>query len=431
MKSLIFLGLLLPVWGWTADMTWNEILILAEKENTSLKTARQELEAAQMNEGVAMKGYLPTLRGNVSATRTGSRSGAGAIVSNGVLINSSASSSITDNYVAALNLNQNIFNGLRDQERLHQAEWRSKNKYWTLVRAKSDLSYNLKEAFANLQYAQEYVELTDDIIGRRESNYKLVSLRYENGRENKGSVLLSEAYLEQARFDNIQARDSLIVARRKLFSLVNRDGFDEYQVKGEVPLPAIGYSEDVIVNLATETPDYNQAFTLEQVADKEIDIARGSFFPSLDLTGNVTRQDQSFFPNNQRERWSVALTLTVPIFDGMGDYSTLKAATFTKYAADATKRTTYLNLIPQIKLAQNTARQSDIKLKVDTKFRDATSTRAEISRAKYNNGLLTFEDWDIIESDLIQKQITYLQSKRDRVIKYAAFEKAIGKGALP
>lgn len=429
-RKFLLLSFLFPGIAFGATLTWNEVLNLAEKENTSLRTAKQELEAAQMNEGVAMKGYLPTLRGNVSATRTGSRGGAGAIVSNGVILNS-ASSNISDNYLAALNLTQNLFNGLKDKERLDQAEWRSKNKFWALERAKSDLSYNLKEAFANLVYAQEYVDLTKDIIGRRESNFKLVSLRYENGRENKGSVLLSEAYLEQARFDNVQAEDALKVARRKLFSLFNRDGFDEYEVAGDVPLPPIGYSEDVISNLATETPDYNMAFTVEQVADKDIGIARANFFPTLDLTGNVTRQDQSFFPNNQRERWSVALTLTVPIFDGLGDYSATKAATFTKYAADATKRTTYLNLIPQIKLAQNTARQSDIKLRVDSKFKDATTTRAEISRAKYNNGLLSFEDWDIIESDLIQKQITYLQSKRDRVIKYAAFEKVIGKGALP
>jgi hypothetical protein len=41
------------------------------------------------------------------------------------------------------------------------------------------------------------------------------------------------------------------------------------------------------------------------------------------------------------------------------------------------------------------------KTKVDNSFWEAASTRARIARQKYNNGLLTFEDWDVIENDLI------------------------------
>lgn len=431
MRIVLFVGLVLASGqSFSAALTWNDVLNLAVKENTSLSQAQQQYQAAQENVHVARRGYLPSIRANISATRTGSKSGSGAIVSNGVILNSS-SSSISTNYLAALNLNQNIFNGFEDQSKVDQAEWRMKNSFWTLERVKSDLSFNLKEAFSNLTYAQEYLDLTDDIIERRESNYKLVSIRYENGRENKGSVLLSEAYLEQAKLDNIAAQDALRVARSKLLSYLNRDGFDDYVATGETPLPNINIKEGEIANLATETPDYNQAVATEKVAQKEVVIARSAFLPSLDLTGNVTRQDQSFMPSNDNERWSVALNLSIPIFDGFADYSATKAAVFSKYAAAEQKRTTFLTLVPQIKQAQTLARQSDIKFSVDTKFKQASATRAEISRIKYNNGLLTFEDWDIIENELITRQITYLQSKRDRVIKYATFEKVTGKGSIP
>ena len=431
MNIVLFVGLtLVPCLGWTAALTWNDVLNLAVKENTSLSQAQQQYYAAQENVQVARRGYLPSIRANISATRTGSRGSGGAIVSNGVILNS-GSSSITTNYLAALNLNQNIFNGFEDESKIDQAEWKVKNSFWNLERVKADLSYNLKQAFANLIYAQEYLNLTDDIIERRESNYKLVSIRYDNGRENKGSVLLSEAYLEQAKLDSIAAQDALRVARSTLLSYLNRDGFDDYLATGETPLANINIKEGEIANLATETPDYNQAVATEKVAQKDVTIARSAFLPSLDLTGNVTRQDQSFMPTRDNERWSLALTLSIPIFDGLADYSATKAAVFSKYAAQEQKRTTFLTLVPQIKQAQTLARQSDIKFNVDTKFKKASSTRAEISRIKYNNGLLTFEDWDIIENELITRQITYLQSKRDRVIRYAAFEKVIGKGSIP
>jgi outer membrane protein len=71
------------------------------------------------------------------------------------------------------------------------------------------------------------------------------------------------------------------------------------------------------------------------------------------------------------------------------------------------------------------------KLKVDQAFLDAAKTRADIARTKYNNGLMTFENWDIIENDLIQRQKSFLQSQRDRVVAEAAWEQAQGKGVIP
>ena len=71
------------------------------------------------------------------------------------------------------------------------------------------------------------------------------------------------------------------------------------------------------------------------------------------------------------------------------------------------------------------------KMEVDRAFSEATLAREKIARAKYNNGLLTFDNWDIIENDLINRQKASLQSQRDRVIAEAAWEQAQGKGVIP
>jgi outer membrane protein TolC len=71
------------------------------------------------------------------------------------------------------------------------------------------------------------------------------------------------------------------------------------------------------------------------------------------------------------------------------------------------------------------------KLAVDEEFAAAAQLRAEIARSKYNNGLLSFENWDIIENDLIARQRALLASRRDRVIAEAAWQQAIGQSDLP
>ena len=70
------------------------------------------------------------------------------------------------------------------------------------------------------------------------------------------------------------------------------------------------------------------------------------------------------------------------------------------------------------------------KLKVDQKFEQASLLRSQIGRQKYNNGMMSFEDWDKIESELIDRQKTALTSKKDILINESAWEKAKGQGVL-
>ena len=65
-----------------------------------------------------------------------------------------------------------------------------------------------------------------------------------------------------------------------------------------------------------------------------------------------------------------------------------------------------------------------------TEFLAAADLRAEIARTQYTTGLLSFEDWDLIENDLIDNQKAMLASLRDAVLAEAAWEQTLGKGAL-
>lgn len=430
-KKILLLCLCLTKTLPAVTISWDQYVKLAATANPSLESAKKDWLALQENEGVALAAFLPKLSAQTSYTRAGSVSNAasagGGIVQNGVIVSSGSAGQISQNYLASLVLSQNIFAGFRDKSRLEQSEWRSKTSFWNYSSVKATLSYSLKEAFAALAYAQEQVELSEIILERRESNFSLVQVRFQNGRENKGSVLLSEAYREQAKLDLVRAKDALIVAQIKFKTLMNKDHLDDVKVEGEVPLIPLIENAD-FEKLALETPAYNRSFAQEMAANEEITIARSAFVPSLDLSSNVTRQGPSYFPEN--ERWNMALTLTVPLFDGFKDVSSIDSAVLTKYSFEAQRRSTLLDLLPKLRDAQNQAKQGDIKYQVDLKFQQAAATRAEIARAKYNNGLLTFEDWDIIEQDLIARQNTFLQSKRDRIIRYANWENQLGRGSI-
>jgi hypothetical protein len=57
---------------------------------------------------------------------------------------------------------------------------------------------------------------------------------------------------------------------------------------------------------------------------------------------------------------------------------------------------------------------------------EAEQLRAEISTSKYKQGLLSYEDWDIIESNLINQGKTHLQRRRTAEIEQARWKNALG-----
>ena len=68
--------------------------------------------------------------------------------------------------------------------------------------------------------------------------------------------------------------------------------------------------------------------------------------------------------------------------------------------------------------------------KVDQTFVEAARVRAEIGRSKYNTGLLSFEEWEIIESDLVTREKAALASQNNRVSAEATWEQSQGRGLI-
>jgi outer membrane protein TolC len=159
-------------------------------------------------------------------------------------------------------------------------------------------------------------------------------------------------------------------------------------------------------------------------------VARADFFPTLSLNGSLGNQGSYLYPD-QVDYWKVGVNLSLPLFNGGKDYYSTRSAIEARTAADANRIGVSRDLRAKLEQAFATYRESAAKLQVDASFREAALVRAEIARRQYNNGLSTFTDWDLIESDLIARQKNYLQSRRDRVLSEAAWDQAQGIGAIP
>ncbi len=405
---LIILSLIFLNSAFAEDLTWQDCLKEVLNKNPELVTAQKSVQASESQVKAARSNYFPQLSASLEYARGNS-------------------SGITDDqYLASLNASQNIFNGLQDQTRLRQSRADQRSAELALVNAEAKIRNDLVVAFEGLIYAEDFRKMIQEAVHRREENLKLVTLRFESGRENKGSVLLSQANLGQAKFDELQASHALEVAQSQLLKVLGRESESQIQRSGNIPIETPPPQPPNFQDLATQTPDYQLAVTKEMSAQAAVALSKGAFYPSLNLVGSVGKQGPDFFPKS--DRWSVGLNLSFPLFDGFKDYYLVQAAQSQYTGAEKTVQTTSLQSLVTLKQKYISWVEAAQKQLVDEAFVKAAKVRAEIARNKYNNSLQTFEEWDQIENDLILREKNFLGSQRDRVLAEASWFQAQGKG---
>lgn len=409
----------------STPLSWKQCVSLTASRNPELRSARAAAEGASLAVWSAQSGFLPTL----SASLTGFRNNTGSSSSSSST-SASSSSSRTDNYYnMSLSLSQSLFAGLQTKGARDQAIANEKASLATLKLTATNISVALRSAYSQMIYAQNYLRLTSEIIRRREDNLRMVELRFENGDENKGSVLLSKAYLKEAQWNRTQAKNAIRIAARQLLQVMGSDENSvEVEIVDDMPLTPPETTPS-FESLAIQSAEHEQAVAQAESAEAAVTIARAPLFPTLSLSGSRGESGTTFLPNNKY--WSVGLSITMNLFNGGKDYSTWRQSAASLRSSLLTRENIDKGLLVKLEQTYSAFVEAEEKHSVDLSYLEAATVRGQIGRSKYNNGLLTFENWDSIENDLIVRQKAALMSQQNRATALAAWEQAQGKGVIP
>jgi outer membrane protein TolC len=399
-------------------ITFNQAIDLAVKNNLEVQASYEAYKSSQYDKKSTRSSFFP----KISASLSYDKSNTETVTSGTSLTN--------DGYTGSLNLSQNLFNGFSDYASLKIADSNIMTSEANLQDTKAQISYDLKNAVANYTYAKDSLVLSKDILKRREDNLSMVQLRFENGRENKGSVLLSKAYLEQAKLDFFRAQNAMNISLTFLRRVLNLPEEAVVEIT-DVPtvLEKTGAEPDYNV-IIENTPTAKRFKATLANANATLESRQSGFYPSWDVNGSIGKTGDDFFPNDQKS-WKVGTSLTWSFFDGGKDYYATTSSNLLVKAAEKKLENQNLELKRVLRDSYSTFNESIQAVKVSTAFLEALKVRADISRSKYNNGLTTFDDWDIIENDLITRQKDYTTKIRDRLIAEAAWEQAQGTGVIP
>ncbi len=412
MLYLLLFNFLIQIYA-TETITWDDCVSETRVNNLQIKTAREDLSSYKYQKKALWNEYLPSVSGSLDASRGNSNT---------------STSNDTSSYSASLTARQNLFSGFSSLSKSQKAEANIESQSATYRSVKADVSYDLWQAFSLVLYAQDYIKLSEENIKRRKDNLDLVQLRFEGGMENKGSYLLSKAALQEAEYDQLQAQHLLQTAKQQLASVMGRKEIaEDVKITGELPLSDPEKNIN-IHSIVEQLPEHQAAVAKSKAYKADLRLARSYFYPSLDIMGQTSKFGSSWpLPNNQ---WSAMVSLSVPLFNGGRDFYSTYSADSKWSASLFEQQQTDLDLLYQLRQTYNSFLDSIEKVKVYKSFVEAAKTRAKIARSKYNTGLLSFENWDIIENDLINKEKVNIQALRDRRIAEAAWMRSQSKGVF-
>ncbi len=447
-RFCIFLVLNLSLFAYSARaeevIDWESCVKEALRNNPSLLQYEQTKTQTEDLQRAAYKDYFPQPSATLSGTKTlytytkpiiaSSANGTTTTSSTGALRRPFASVLAAPRvfgedwgqsqfYNLELDITQNIFNGFLDQETLTQLQWNTEKANADILSARVQLGSDLKNAFYSQLYAQQLIDLNQEILKRREESVRLVELRYQNGSENKGSYLRSLASFHQAKFSVDQAKRALKVAQLQMSVVLGRKYQTALLVKGDFQEDGT-VEEPVLEMVVRQHPSHLSGHAQIAAADAGIGIAKASLMPTVNFIASYLR-DGNWPPASNDV--ILGLTVTIPIDAGGFVVASVRAAAAAKASLEAQFQYTDAQLAHTIEQAYVALQDAVETLKVQAELVEASKVQVTIAQEQYKLGLISFEDWDILETDLIGDQQTLLQNRRDLALARATYESALGK----
>lgn len=373
------------------EWTWNELRKVASEGGLALDRYAIEVRAAKAQASLASAGFYPTLRANLSKTRQFDPVPVG----------------VRDTNLLTVTASQNLFSGFSDHYAAKAAaaslEIQDHQGKITNINQRK----LLRRLFDKVIYYQDAMKAAKKTLARRLQNVRIVSLRYESGRENKSALLKTEAFAEEA--------------KQEVSTLELSLGTSIFEINQILRVASVGTTDSFVPDergshLATDVdvskhPEVRA--TEGRIVKSSFDLMaqRDSWMPQVNADASFSRSGDnlSLDPKN---RYSVGLSVSMLIFDPKRSarYRELSEAVA---LASVDSAITIQRIEAEVKASEERLKASQSQLVIARKLMEAASLQSEVYRQRYTLGMISFQDWDLAESEHIKSEWEVLQAVRD------------------
>jgi outer membrane protein len=426
MKTIIFFILVI----FTTNLFSAEFLVYLEnayKSNPVLNASRENYKAVKENINISKSEFLPSISitGSQSSQQNSNRTN-----QTGVILPDNSNNTGTQ----SVSVDQKIFQGFQGYNSIKKSELESEQALLKLKNTEQKILLQSATVYYDLVYKTKNTKFNLLNVDLFERQVESDSSRLQKGEVTLTDLAQSESSLAGANAKFIAAESELLTAKSNFVRIVR------------LPAPEKIIKDNFIKNINLNFPkDLNAAFTISKkknpklllakidykISGKNVDIEKSKFSPSASV--NYTQSQNKDFSSSvdDIDKETLKATVTIPLFKGGKNYSSLKKSKFKKEQSNLLLQDTINEVKTETANAWSAYQSSESVLK---------ATQAQVKAAEIANEGITLEydsgntrtTLEVIQSRslLLDARISNARAERDFAISKFELLAVIGELTL-
>tara|TARA_B100000963_G_C22621223_1_gene670076 strand:+ start:63 stop:1373 length:1311 start_codon:yes stop_codon:yes gene_type:complete len=431
--KLFTIGLLLINFSFAQNNIWTleECVNHALENNISILQAKNSLLTAEQDIVNARGNFLPSINSNISG---------GASYGNIQLYAGEFADREFYSTSLGVGLSQNIFNGFRNINLLNQSKISLERNQFDLAKLKDDISLNVANAYLNVLFNKENLELANSQVKFSEFQVEQVKTLVDSGSEPESTLIETQATYSRDIQNLTIAENNHDLSLLTLSQLLQLpyENFDIEVIEIDTPSANLMYNDiQPILNYAME--NRNEI----KVAERDIELAKlgtkiskSAYLPNISMGygfsatanfSNLTDDDDFIDQINDNKGHSVNMNISIPIFNRNQTKAQVKKSKIQEETINLALDQVKINLESTIQRAFTDAKAALKSFEAAQISLGSQELAFKNSQERFGLGALNSFDLEQSRIRLLNARSSLINAKYDFIFKTKVLDYYIGK----
>ena len=414
MKYRILLASLLsiPMWGQQKLWSLTDCINYAVNNNITVKKTQLGQQTAAINLEQAKSNRLPAVSGNISANANH-----GSVI-NQITHNRVNQTTITNSM--GVSASMPLYEGNKLNLQIERATLALEQNDLYVKEAQNNITLSVLEAYLQALYQYENIAVAKNTALSSEEQLAQAQQKYENGAIAKIDLIEIETQHANNEYNVVLAKnqyENQVLTLKQLLELPLGTEFGIEIIQKEDVSAPIANKEEVYRQALEQLPTTKIYEKQKELAQKDIQIAKSGFLPSLSLSGGIntgysdrdTEKYMTQLKNNFGQ--TIGLSLNIPIFSRYQNKNNVALARLSESQADLDRKQAEKDLYTKIETAWHNATTRQAQEVASKKARDNAKLAYELAEKKHEFGNLTNTELLVSRNTYLNAEQTYLQNK--------------------
>ena len=398
-----------PVKIWSLE----NLIEYALENNITLKDASLNKDIAAVDYYKAKSSRLPNLFGSASQS-----------FSSGNTIDPITSDFVTDQINSTnvgLNTAVTLFQGNQLTNQIKQNKIFFDQSVYQQEVEKNNITLNIVEIYLQALYSKESIVIAENNLKVSQQEVLRAKSRLDAGTIALNDYTEAQSLEATNKYNIITAKNEYqqyIISLKQLLELSPMYTLEIEAINENMDLVNLELNKVDVYNKALGYLPEMQVSNLNiEASEKELDIAKGAFLPTLALTGSLGTGYTSINNNSFADQFDInfnqriGLSLTIPIFNKNQTKAAVKTATINIEKATIQKQSTEKEVYRKVETAYQNALSAQEQVIVAETSKIASEQSYKLAQKKYELGDLSTTDLVISQNTYTNAQQNYLQAK--------------------